>query len=46
MAGKPRLKPDDLDELLRKDQEDDQVEFTEDDIAFLQEMMEMTRDFN
>jgi hypothetical protein len=46
MAGKPRLKPDDLDELLRKDREDDQVEFTEDDIAFLQEMMEMTRDFN
>lgn len=45
-----RLKktPDDLDQFLDRDREDemhDLVEFTEEDIAFLQEMREMTEDF-
>lgn len=45
-----RLKktPDDLDQFLDRDREDemhDLVEFTEDDIAFIQEMREMTEDF-
>ena len=49
MAGKPKRTPDDLDEFLERDREDemkDLVEFTEDDIAFLQEFQEMTKDFN
>lgn len=49
MAGKPKRTPDDLDEFLERDREDemkDLVEFTEDDIAFLQEFREMTKDFN
>ena len=46
-----RLKktPDDLDQFLDRDREDemhDLVEFTEEDIAFLQEFREMTKDFN
>ena len=45
-----RLKktPDDLDQFLDRDREDemkDLVEFTEEDIAFIQEMREMTEDF-
>lgn len=45
-----RLKktPDDLDQFLDRDREDemhDLVEFTEDDIAFIREMREMTEDF-
>ena len=49
MMRKIKRTPDDLDQFLERDREDemhDLVEFTEDDIAFLQEMMEMTRDFN
>ena len=40
--------PDDLDEFLERDREDemhDLVEFTEEDIAFLQEMREMTEEY-
>ena len=45
-----RLKktPDDLDQFLDRDREDemhDLVEFTEENIAFIQEMREMTEDF-
>lgn len=45
-----RLKktPDDLDQFLDRGREDemhDLVEFTEEDIAFIQEMREMTEDF-
>lgn len=45
-----RLKktPDDLDQFLDRDREDemhDLVEFKEEDIAFIQEMREMTEDF-
>ena len=45
-----RLKktPDDLDQFLDRDREEemhDLVEFTEEDIAFIQEMREMTEDF-
>ena len=45
-----RLKktPDDLDQFLDRDREDemhDLVEFTEEDIAFLQEMREMTEEY-
>lgn len=49
MGRKLKRTPDDLDEFLEIDREDemhDLVEFTEDDIAFLQEMREMTEDFN
>lgn len=40
--------PDDLDEFLERDREDemhDLVDFTEDDIAFIREMREMTEEF-
>ncbi len=48
--GRRKIKktPDDLDEFLERDREDemkDLVEFTEDDIAFIQEMRDMTEDF-
>ena len=49
MGRKIKKTPDDLDEFLERDREDemkDLVEFTEDDIAFLQEMREMTEDYN
>ena len=49
MMRKIKKTPDDLDELLERDREDemyDLVEFTEEDIAFLQEMRDMTEDFN
>lgn len=49
MSRKLKKTPDDLDEFLERDREDemqDLVEFTEDDIAFIQEMREMTKDFN
>lgn len=49
MMRKIKRTPDDLDELLQRDREDemqDLVEFTEEDIAFLQEMRDMTEDFN
>ena len=50
MIGRRKIKktPDDLDEFLERDREDemkDLVEFTEDDIAFIQEMRDMTEDF-
>lgn len=48
--GRRKIKktPDDLDEFLDRDREDemkDLVEFTEEDIAFIQEMRDMTEDF-
>lgn len=49
MRRKQKKTPDDLDEFLERDREDemhDLVEFTEEDIAFLQEFREMTKDFN
>ena len=49
MMRKIMRTPDDLDEFLERDREDemrDLVEFTEEDIAFLQEMRDMTEDFN
>ena len=49
MGRKLKKTPDDLDEFLERDREDemkDLVEFTEEDIAFLQEMREMTEDYN
>lgn len=49
MGRKLKKTPDDLDEFLERDREDemnDLVEFTEEDIAFLQEMRDMTEDFN
>ena len=48
MMRKIKKTPDDLDELLQRDREDEipVVEFTEEDIAFLQEMRDMTEDFN
>ena len=42
-------KPDDLDELLERDRRDeirDLQEFTEEDLAFLQELREMMEEFN
>ena len=45
---KIRRTPDDLEEFLERDREDemhDLVEFTEEDIAFLQEMREMTEEY-
>lgn len=48
MGRKIKRTPDDLDEFLERDREDemhDLVEFTEEDIAFLQEMMEMTEEY-
>lgn len=49
MRRKLKKTPDDLDQFLERDREDemhDLVEFTEEDIAFLQEFREMTKDFN
>lgn len=49
MRRKIKKTPDDLDEFLERDREDemkDLVEFTEDDIAFIREYQEMTKDFN
>lgn len=49
MMRKIKKTPYDLDEFLEGDREDemnDLVEFTEEDIAFLQEMRDMTEDFN
>lgn len=49
MKRKLKKTPDDLDEFLERDREDemhDLVEFTEEDIAFLQEFREMTKDYN
>lgn len=48
MRRKIKKTPDDLDEFLERDREDemkDLVEFTEEDIAFIQEMRDMTEDF-
>ena len=48
MGRKIKKTPDDLDEFLERDREDemkDLVEFTEEDIAFIQEMRDMTEDF-
>ena len=47
--GRRKLTPDDLDEFLERDREDemhDMEEFTEEDIAFIQEMREMTKEYN
>lgn len=41
--------PDDLDELLERDRRDEirnLQEFTEEDLAFLEELREMEQDFN
>ena len=41
--------PDDLDELMERDRRDeirDLLEFTEEDLAFLEELREMEQDFN
>ena len=48
MRRKIKKTPDDLDEFLERDRDDemrDLVEFTEDDIAFIQEMRDMTEEF-
>lgn len=48
MGRKIAKTPDDLDTLLERDREDemrDLVEFTEEDIAFVQEFREMTEEF-
>jgi hypothetical protein len=48
MRRKLKKNPDDLDEFLERDREDemhDLVKFTEEDIAFLQEMREMTEEY-
>lgn len=48
MGRKIKKTPDDLDEFLERDREDemkDLVEFTEEDMAFIQEMRDMTEDF-
>ena len=48
MGRKLKRTPDDLDEFLERDREDemhDLVEFTEEDIAFLQEMREMIEEY-
>lgn len=48
MGRKLKKTPDDLDEFLERDREGemhDLVEFTEEDIAFLQEMREMTEEY-
>lgn len=48
MGRKIAKTPDDLDALLERDREDemrDLVEFTEEDIAFVQEFREMTEEF-
>lgn len=48
MGRKIKRTPDDLDEFLERDREDemhDLVDFTEEDIAFIQEMREMTEEY-
>ena len=48
MGRKIKRTPDDLEEFLERDREDemrDLVEFTEEDMAFIREMREMTEDF-
>lgn len=48
MRRKLKRTPDDLDEFLERDREDemkDLVDFTEEDIAFMQEFREMTEEF-
>ena len=48
MGRKLKRTPDDLDEFLERDREDEireLQEFTEEDIAFLQEMREMTEEY-
>lgn len=48
MGRKLKKTPDELDEFLEIDREDemhDLVEFTDEDIAFLQEFREMTEEF-
>ena len=48
MGRKLKKTPDDLDQFLDRDREDemhDLVEFTEEDIAFIQEMREMAEDY-
>ena len=49
MIGRKLKKtPDDLDQFLDRDREDemhDLVEFTEEDIVFIQEMREMAEDY-
>ena len=48
MGRRLKKTPDDLDQFLDRDREDemhDLVEFTEEDIAFLQEMREMTEEY-
>ena len=49
MMWKIKRTPDDLDELLERDRRDeirDLQEFTEEDLAFLQELREMMAEFN
>lgn len=49
MMRKIKRTPDDLDELLERDRRDeirDLQEFTEEDLAFLQELREMMEEFN
>ena len=49
MMRKIKKTPDDLDELLERDRRDeirDLQEFTEEDLAFLQELREMMEEFN
>lgn len=49
MMWKIKRTPDDLDELLERDRRDeirDLQEFTEEDLAFLQELREMMEEFN
>ena len=48
MGRKLKKTPDDLDQFLDRDREDemhDLVEFTEEDIAFIQEMREMAEEY-
>ena len=49
MMWKIKRTPDDLDELMERDRRDeirDLQEFTEEDLAFLEELREMEEDFN
>ena len=48
MGRRLKKTPDDLDQFLDRDREDemhDLVEFTEEDIAFIQEMREMAEEY-
>ena len=48
MGRRLKKTPDDLDQFLERDREDemhDLVEFTEEDIAFIQEMREMAEEY-